>query len=966
MPDVVRGEGASRLTRAPAPAVGAGVGLLERDQEMAQLEDAISSAASGRGGLVLIEGSAGLGKSRMLRWTTERARERGLQVLSARSGAPERDFSFGVALQLFQRRLRLAAEGERAHLLGGPAALVRPLFSGEHWGQTTTARQAAQDGLFHGLLWLVANLADEQTLLLAIDDLHWTDEPSLRFLLYLARQVDSLPVAVVATRRPGAAGRLDSELAGEAATRRIRLLPLSTTAVSRLVAERLDHEVGPRFAASAHHATGGNPLLVEAMVQSLGEEQIVPSDDNTSRIDGLRPDAVRQHTLVRIARRGADAVALAAAAAVLGDAASIANAAVLAGLQPDAGARAADALAAADILTSVDPLAFAHPLVWGAVYEEIPPGRRGRWHARASRLLYDEAAPAELVCAQLLSASRVGEGWAAAVLREAADRALQAGNLQSVIRYLTRALEEPLERDARAQALVDLARAKAAAGEPSAEQDLERALPLLDQPRVRAQAHQTLGNVLYHRGASAQAANEFERALALIDDPDDGLGRELAAAYYAAASVSPDLAPKARARIEPLLSRAPGDEGPAERGALAGAAVYLAISGAPREQAIGLARRAWGDGQLLADEGPEGWAWSLVTGALSWTDECAATLEVSAAVIEQARQRGSVMAYATASFASVQPTHMVGRLSDAHAHAQAALDARRHGWRTYEGALRAVLAGLLIDLDQLEEADRQLQPIDDPGCGTPGDRAWAVAMRGRLRLLQARPREALADLLAGAEVMGQVAGDHDSLVPWRPDAALAAAQLGDREQAEVLLAQAAAIAERTGTPTHAASVLRARAQLEPECAVELLGKALRGLESSQARTERIRLQSELGAAMRRAGQRAAAREMLREALEQAHAIGARRIERRVREELQVAGARPRRLAFSGADALTASERRVAEMAAQGTGNREIAQALFVTHRTVEQHLYNAYKKLGISSRARLAEALAEPRDNGTG
>ncbi|MHB1570654.1 MAG: helix-turn-helix transcriptional regulator, partial [Solirubrobacteraceae bacterium] len=137
-------------------------------------------------------------------------------------------------------------------------------------------------------------------------------------------------------------------------------------------------------------------------------------------------------------------------------------------------------------------------------------------------------------------------------------------------------------------------------------------------------------------------------------------------------------------------------------------------------------------------------------------------------------------------------------------------------------------------------------------------------------------------------------------------------------------------------------------------------EALEALSGSQARMERVRCVAELGAALRRAGLRAEARKILTEAREQAHQIGARRIERHVNEELKVAGARPRRLRFSGPDSLTASERRVAEMAADGMGNREIAQALFVTPRTVEQHLYNCYRKLGIRSRHELGAALAAP------
>lgn len=929
---------------------------MERDRELEQLAALVAAARAGSGGLVLIEGAAGLGKSRLLRWTAEHATKEGLHALRARSGEPERDFSFGVALQLFERLVATSPQKERRKLLAGAAALAAPVFEGEHWGRVRPPQQPAHEGLLHGLFWLAANLAERSPLLLVVDDLHWTDEPSLRFLLYLSRRLEELPVAVVASRRPAIGSRLDAELAGDAVTDRITLAPLSASAVAQLVADTLEQEVGDRFAAATHEATGGNPFLVQALIHSLVDEQVAPTDENATRIAALRPDAIRQQTLVRLARRGEEAVALASAAAILGEGTPLADAAAIAKLDPEAATRAADSLVAAEILARAGPVSFAHPIVWAVVYEEIPAGRRGRWHQRAARLLHGADAPAERVAAQLLPSIRVGEQWAAEALRQAARSAQQAGSPEPAIRYLTRALREPLGRDEHAGVLLELARAKAMLGEESAERDLHHALELLDDRHAQARAHQMLGNLLYTHGAAGRAAGEFERALALVD-PDDSLARELGAAYFSAASLVPELAGRAREHIAPLLERPEAADTQAERGALAGAAVYLAMSGGPRDQAIALAHRAWADGRLLAEEGPDGWAWSLVSGAFGWTDEVDAALEVCQQVIEQARQLGSLMAYATASFCAVQPAHMTGRLAEARAFADAALDARRYGWRTYAAALAAISAQVLIDQDELEQAEHALDVLGDPEYGTPVGRAWVFTTRGHLRLLQGRPQDALDDLLTGGAMFEQISGPDASFTTWRASAALAAHQTGNARQAAELLDRAAHVAEQTGTPTHLAAVLRARARIEPDDSVELLCQALAVLERSQARTERIRCLTELGGELRRQGQRARARAMLTDALEQAHQIGARRIEQQARQELTVAGARPRRLATTGADALTTSERRIAEMASHGMGNREIAQALFVTPRTVEQHLYNTYKKLGISSRNQLADAL---------
>jgi predicted ATPase len=499
MPEVVQRRPV-RSRRRAVSARHAAAGLLERERELKQIRAAIASARSGVGSLTVLEGAAGLGKSRLLRFAIETAGRHKMEVLRARSGEPERDFAFGVALQLFERRLNTAPPDEREEFLSGAAALTAPLFAGEHWGRVRVPERPANESLLHGLFWLTSNLAEKAPLLLAVDDVHWSDEPSLRFLIYLLTRLEELPVALVVSRRPAESGGLVSELAADPLARRTPLSPLSSPAAAHLLEAELEQPVGERFAAACHEATGGNPFLIGALIHSLKEDLVEPSDQNACAIAQVRPEVVRHQTLVRISRLGEEAVALASAAAVFGDGALLAHAAALAGLDPDAAARAADGLIRSDILSQPSPLAFGHPLVWGAVYEELPAGQRGRLHVRAARLLHDEHAAAEQVAAQLLPAHRVGEPWAAQTLREAAAKALGAGTAEPAIRYLTRALREPLGREERAETLLGLARAKATLGESSAIDDLDQALAVIDDPGTKARAHQTLGTILYNRG----------------------------------------------------------------------------------------------------------------------------------------------------------------------------------------------------------------------------------------------------------------------------------------------------------------------------------------------------------------------------------------------------------------------------------------------------------------------------------
>jgi DNA-binding CsgD family transcriptional regulator len=196
-------------------------------------------------------------------------------------------------------------------------------------------------------------------------------------------------------------------------------------------------------------------------------------------------------------------------------------------------------------------------------------------------------------------------------------------------------------------------------------------------------------------------------------------------------------------------------------------------------------------------------------------------------------------------------------------------------------------------------------------------------------------------------------------MPWRSQAALALRELGDRAEARRLAGEELDLARAWGAPRALGAALRVAGVVEGGAdGLALLGEAVEVLADSPARLEQAKARTELGAALRRANRRSQAREQLRRALELATTCGAAPLAVRAESELLATGARPRRIALSGVESLTPSERRVAEMAAEGPTNREIAQALFVTAKTVEVHLSSVYRKLGISSRSQLSAALA--------
>ena len=218
--------------------------------------------------------------------------------------------------------------------------------------------------------------------------------------------------------------------------------------------------------------------------------------------------------------------------------------------------------------------------------------------------------------------------------------------------------------------------------------------------------------------------------------------------------------------------------------------------------------------------------------------------------------------------------------------------------------------------------------------------------RGRLRGAQGRLQEALDDFLECGQRCARLGLLTLSAVPWRAEAALVHAALGDTGEARRLAGEQLELARAFGRPRTLGISLRACGLVEGgETGLELLAEAVKTLERSQSPLELARALSDYGAALRRAGRRVQARTELERALDLAHHWGARRIANQARAELIAAGAKPRRDAITGRDALTAGELRVARLAAEGLTNREIAQALFITTKTAKAHLSRVYRKL---------------------
>jgi DNA-binding CsgD family transcriptional regulator/tetratricopeptide (TPR) repeat protein len=947
-------------TQAPEHSFPVQLDLLERDTELAAVTGLIA-ASPGGGRLLAIEGPPGIGKTALMAAAKAMGQEAGMQVLGGRGSELERSFSFGVVRQLFEPLLASLQAEERADLLAGSAALAAPLFD-----PAEVAEPAVDSSLatLHGLYWLTANLAARRPLLLAVDDLHWCDLPSLRCLAYLLPRMEGLGLLVLVGLRPAEPGEdpgLIGQIVSDPLATTVRPAALSTEAVARLLHESLSPEADDAFCAACQEATGGNPLLLHELVHAIAAEGLAPTEANVPRLRELAARAGSRAVSLRLSRLPPEATTLARAVAILGDDADPRQAAGLADLDERAASEAAAALARVDVLRPQPPLGFVHPLIRAAVYEALTPLERDSGHAQAARLLADAGAEPERVAAHLLRTPAAADGQVVGALRDAARRAGSRGASESAVAYLRRALAEPPPAAERADLLLELGSAEAIVSGDAAVEHLREAHALIDDPIRRAETALLLGRELFLlRGKEADAV--YTQALVELAGADAELERLLESALITSTILVPSLHHKALERLARVRSR-PAHATLGEKTLLALLAYHDAREGAPAAVAVPLARRALAEGTLVKGE-IFGATFVLPCAVLAMAD-LDEVLAIYEDALAEAHRRGSTFAFAITKLFRAQTYVWRGDLGEAEAEAREAL-AAGEAWGTsarFLGHSSAFLAEALMEQGKLDEAAAALARTGI-GQSLPDDDSrllYFPDVRARLRLLNGDLAGGLEEMLDTGRRFEAVGTRNPAFIAWRSPAALALLQLGEQDEARRLTSEELELARTWGTPRALGAALRAAGLVEGgQQGLALLREAVEVLTDSPGKLEHAKARTELGAALRRANRRSEAREQLRHALELATICGATSLAARAESELLATGARPRRIALSGVDSLTPSERRVAEMAAQGPTNREIAQALFVTQRTVEVHLTSIYRKLAISSRSQLAAALAEP------
>lgn len=925
--------------------------LLDRDTELAAVRELVDGTASGAGRTLVIDGEAGIGKTRLIAAARQLAAERGVRVLAARGTELEGDLAFGVVRELLGP---VAAERPP----DGAAALAAPALSA---GSPQHGRDLA--ATLHGLYWMTADLAGSGPVLVLVDDAQWCDLGSLRFLAHLAGRLDGLPVSLLVASRPVTGGPR-ADLVGAMGTGPGAVLrpgPLGDEAVRALVGDRLGEPDGA-FVDACRAATGGNPfLLTELLAELSGTDPVAAS---AARVADVVPREVDRWVRRRLARLDTGAAAVARALAVLGDGPATGAVAVdgrsaaisaLTGIGCDRVAAAVDELATVRLLEPDGPPRFRHPLLRAAVESTIGPAELAASHRRAAAALTAAGAGDDAVLPHLMASAGAADADVVAGLRRAAAAAVTRGAPDTAATILHRALAEPPPPPLRAAVHLELGAAELRAGAPAAADHLAAAADALPDPVTRARATLPLARALLHRGEVAEAVRRCERAVDELGPGDSDLALELEAELVTIASQSA----ATRAVSVARHARRGADPSPDSRGAcmlLAALALEEVYTGGSRRRALTLAERSLAGGHLMREQFVARLLATGITLTLAGRPDRAVALWDEA--IDGLAERGDAAGFALASAFRGYAAHHAGDLETALADARQALELSV-GSPTQlitRGFSAAWLTYALIDTGDLAEADELLTEetaLFERGVSSV---PYLHSARGRLRLAQGRFDDAVEDLRECGRLHAAHGAHGPAVCPWRAPLALALLGRGERDRARTLAAEAIARARSWGTASLLAEALAAAGPAEggPD-GIALLEEAVE--VAGAVPLDRARAEVALGGALRRAGRRTDATRTLQSAAQLALAAGADGIAALARTELGAAGGRSR-----AARPLTPTQRRVAVMAADGMTNRAIAQALFVSEKTVESHLSQAFRALGVTGRARLAETLREGAD----
>lgn len=912
--------------------------LVERDAELRALTELVATAAGGRGGSARVLGPAGVGKTALVRALAGTATAAGARSWITSAGQLETRVPFGVARRLLDRSVRNLTAKQRAAIAGGPARLALTQLW-EHEPDRTDV--PSQGDMLHSLGWLLEDLVGNEPLLIAVDDAQWADEESLLFLGSLRETLADLPLAVVVAARDESIDRAPtlSALVADRDAIVLRLEPLSGAGISVVLGEHWA-DVPTGTADAVLDVTGGNPFLVHALADALGDDATPVAPD---QVHAAVPDSVVDLMVARLAGLPDAEQALARAVAVF-ESATLPDAATLSGLAPDVAALAADHLRRAGLLADGSGLVFRHALLRNAVHSVIGTDTRDALHRSAARLL----APTDpaRAAAHVLTTTGTGDAWAVDVLRAAAAEAMALGAPQSAVALLARAVAEPPVPEVLADVLADLGLARMRTFDPECIATLREALDLTTDPVALVQRALTLAAAYAFTGRHDEGAELLDEILAQLGHQDRELMLTVTAAWAAIALLIPARVAEARERLSGFAGLS--GETPGERLVIVQQLNIAAGTNQPADVIRSLIERVIGDWRT-PEQFPESGDWVWPRLFLGRIGEYDAVRLLTDAGIAHSESTGSIVGLIAAHFVRGMTEADAGDLPTAELHFRAMV-AHHDGGLLIQMLGHAGLAETLARQGRTDEAAEIVASF--PDALPPGTASTAEALVWLARATVANAAGDHARALDAAEglhaLLGRLGTDSPTWIPWRPLAIEPLRALGRLPEARALAAEYLTRCE-TGGITHLigeALSISATLREDPEDAIATARRAADVLSGSASRIRAGTAELTLGSLLRRQGNKLEAREHLRTAVEILSGCGAAGAAY-AEQELAATGVRitradPRRL--------TPSEARVAALAIEGLGNRDIAARLHVSRKTVETHLSAVYRKLDLAGR----------------
>jgi DNA-binding CsgD family transcriptional regulator len=834
------------------------MGLIERDAELTALRTLFAEVIEGHGQAAMISGSVAAGKSALLRAFAEQAAGVGAHVAMATATRTEGKNPLGVVMELV---------GD-----------LQPLRFSEEAARATASPRPSQQTLDE-LCKVFLDRAEDGPLVVQVDDVHHADPATLQFLPYLARRLKSARILLALTECTGQWWEhrpFHADLLSLPYCQRIRLHPLSRRGQSRLLAAHSDARVARRLAAACDALTGGNPLLIQALLkdnQPLGRSELT--------VDS----AYTQAMLGSLHRGGPTMARVARALAVLQDPVSpilLARLIDLTSYQVD------DVIGEMNAAGLLDAGRFRHPAARTAVLDSMTPEESALLHARAARLLHEDGVAPTVVADHLITAG-TGEGWAAPVLGEAADQALAAGKPHTAISYLRLAMDTAPDERTRAKIASALARARWTIDPASATRLLPTLITAAREQRLSTRQTITLLHYLLWAGHAGEARDILNRLSSAAAHPWEP-GRELEATRLLMSC----LYPREMERPKPSLGTEDRWNTPPStaRRLRAATALAAALTGEPEDYDVAEVAEQVLRGHRLGDTP----SWTVIVAlaalicvdrldlAAHWCDalladngtfsnpvERAALLSIRAMVFLRWADPVAAEQYARAALSQIAPA----------------------SWGVAIGIPISTIVLAATATGRYEDAATYLgASVPEVMFETPYVLPYLQA-RGHYFLAIGQPSTAFEDFHICRTLARAWGFDAPGLLPWWAESAQVLAEMGRRHEA----------ADRPRPREYAGATARSA----------------------------------------RAGRKAAAHESTPVA------------ESAAEPALTVDGADP----VAG---LTEAERRVAELAARGHTNRQIAGALGITTSTVEQHLTRIYRKLRVRRRRDLRAVLpAEPR-----